>query len=92
MYKSSWHTGPHGQIFELVSYFPEGFDIFYTNSCIFFNLTPNIKECMTYLQILFYQPKLSDIIPIVGIRYLISKNIIHDGFPHWHTEYIQIFR
>ena len=37
---------------------------------------------MAHLQIVFYQPKFSDVIPIVGTTYLISKNIIHDGFPH----------
>ena len=57
-----------------------------------FDLTPNVKERMAHLQIVFYQPKLSDVIPIVGTTYLISKNVIHDGFPHWHTEYIQVLR
>ena len=58
----------------------------------FFDLTPNVKERMAHLQIVFYQPKFSDVIPIVGKTYLISKNVIHDGFPHWHTEYIQVLR
>ena len=58
----------------------------------FFDLTPNVRERMARLQIVFYQPKFSDVIPIVGTTYLISKNVIHDGFPHWHTEYIQVLR
>ena len=58
----------------------------------FFDLTPNVKERMAHLQIVFYQPKFSDVIPIVGTTYLISKNVIHDCFPHWHTEYIQVLR
>ena len=91
MCKSPWHTGPHGQVFGLVCYFPKGFDTF-TSVHEFFDLTPNVKERMAHLQIVFYQPKFSDVIPIVGTTYLISKNVIHDGFPHWHTEYIQVLR
>ena len=79
------------RFFGLVCYFPKGFGTFYI-SCEFFDLTPNVKERMAHLQIVFYQPKFSDVIPIVGTTYLISKNVIHDGFPHWHTEYIQVLR
>ena len=35
MCKSPWHTGPHGQVFGLVCYFPKGFGIFYISSWIF---------------------------------------------------------
>ena len=58
----------------------------------FFDLTPNVKERMAHLQDVFYQPKFSDVIPIVGTTYLISQNVIHDCFSHWHTEYIQVLR
>lgn len=66
--------------------------VHFTSVREFFDLTPNVKERMAHLQIVFYQPKFSDVIPIVGTTYLISKNVIHDGFPHWHTEYIQVLR
>ena len=66
--------------------------VHFTSVREFFDLTPNVKERMAHLQDVFYQPKFSDVIPIVGTTYLISKNVIHDGFPHWHTEYIQVLR
>ena len=66
--------------------------VHFTSVREFFDLTPNVKERMAHLQIVFYQPKFSDVSPIVGTTYLISKNVIHDGFPHWHTEYIQVLR
>ena len=66
--------------------------VHFTSVREFFDLTPNVKERMAHLQIVFYQPKFSDVIPIVGTTYLISKNVIHDGFSHWHTEYIQVLR
>ena len=34
MCKSPWHTGPHGQVFGLVCYFPKGFSTFYISSWI----------------------------------------------------------
>ena len=34
MCKSPWHTGPHGQVFGLVCYFPKGFGTFYISSWI----------------------------------------------------------
>ena len=64
--------------------------VHFTSVREFFDLTPNVKERMAHLQFVFYQPKFSDVIPIVGTTYLISKNVIDDGFPHWHTEYIQV--
>ena len=66
--------------------------VHFTSVREFFDLTPNVKERMAHLQIVFYQPKFSDAIPIVGTTYLISKNVIHVGFTHWHTEYIQVLR
>ena len=54
--------------------------VHFTSVREFFDLTPNVKERMAHLQIVFYQPKFSDVIPIVGTSYLISKNVIHDGF------------
>ena len=66
--------------------------VHFTSVREFLDLTPNVKERMAHPQIVFYQPKFSDVIPIVGTTYLISKNVIHDGFPHWHTEYIQVLR
>ena len=66
--------------------------VHFTSVREFFDLTPNVKERMAHLQDVFYQPKFSDVIPIVGTTYLISKNVIHDCFSHWHTEYIQVLR
>ena len=66
--------------------------VHFTSVREFFDLTPNVKERMAHLQDVFYQPKFSDVIPIAGTTYLISKNVIHDGFSHWHTEYIQVLR
>ena len=91
MCKSPWHTGPHGQDFGLVCYFPKDL-VHFTSVREFFDLTPNVKERMAHLQIVFDQPKFSDVIPMFGTTYLISRNVIHDGFPHWHTEYIQVLR
>ena len=34
MCKSPWHTGPHGQVFGLVCYFPKGLGTFYISSWI----------------------------------------------------------
>ena len=34
MCKSPWHTGPRGQVFGLVCYFPKGFGTFYISSWI----------------------------------------------------------
>ena len=54
--------------------------VHFTSVREFFDLTPNVKERTAHLQDVFYQPKFSDVIHIVGTTYLISKNVIHDGF------------
>ena len=50
--------------------------VHFTSVREFFDLTPNVKERMAHLQIVFYQPKLSDAIPIVGTTNIQSLRML----------------
>ena len=55
--------------------------VHFASICGCFTFDPNVKVRMAYLEIVFLQPKLSDVFPIVGTPFLIFKNIMHDVFP-----------